>query len=188
MFSKLAFITSLSIAVGSSAFGATYKIDTGGAHASINFETLHLGYSVLAGRFDSFEGSFDYDADNPTAGSVTLTIDAKSINSNHEKRDNHLRSADFFDVENHPSASFTSTGIKTSGEKTAMITGNLTIRGITKSVELDAAFIGEGDDPWGGYRAGFQGSTTVKLADFGMDGVLGDAPVKINVFVEGIRQ
>lgn len=188
MFSKFAILTSLSIAVATSAFGETYKIDTEGAHASINFETSHLGYAIIAGRFDSFDGTFEYDAANPAAGSVSITIDASSINSNHAARDNHLRSGDFFDVETHPTANFTSTGIEVSGDTSAVITGDLTIRGITKSVQLDSTFIGEGKDPWGGYRAGFKGSTTIQLGDFGMDGMLGNAPVNLSLFVEGIRQ
>jgi polyisoprenoid-binding protein YceI len=188
MFTKTLIAASLALTLGTTAFAETYKIDTDGAHASINFEAIHLGFSVLTGRFDTFDGSFEFDNANPADGSVTVNIDIDSVNSNHAKRDNHLRSADFFDVSNHPTASFTSTGINVTGDKAAVITGDLTIRGITKSVDLDSTFIGEGDDPWGGYRAGFSGATTINLGDFGMDGPLGNAPVKLSIHVEGIRQ
>jgi polyisoprenoid-binding protein YceI len=188
MFTKTLTAASLALTLGTTAYAETYKIDTSGAHASINFEASHLGFSVLTGRFDTFDGSFEFDNANPAGSSVAVTIDIDSVNSNHAKRDNHLRSADFFDVSNHPSASFTSTGINVTGDKAAVITGDLTIRSITKSVDLDTTFIGEGDDPWGGYRAGFSGTTTINLGDFGMDGPLGNAPVTLNIHVEGIRQ
>lgn len=188
MLKNILITTATALTLGTAALGATYTIDTEGAHASINFEASHLGFSVLTGRFDVFSGNFEYDNADPAAGSVNVEIDINSVNSNHAKRDNHLRSADFFDVANHPKASFVSTGIEVTGDKTAVLTGDLTIRGITKSVALDTKFIGEGDDPWGGYRAGFVGTTTLQLKDFGMDGVLGDAPIEITVHVEGIRQ
>ena len=179
-------VLALSLAPATNA--ATYLIDVEGAHASINFETSHIGISVLNGRFDNFSGSFEFDEENPGASTVAVEIDANSINSNHAQRDNHLRSADFFDVANHTTASFVSTDIEVTGEKSAVITGNLTIRGVTKQVALDSTFLAAGEDPWGGYRAGFTGETVINLKDFGMDGMLGAADVKITVNVEGIRQ
>jgi len=188
MILKTLIAASLALTLGTAANAATYKIDNEGAHASVNFEASHLGYSVLTGRFDTFNGSFEYDAANPAAGSVSVEIDMTSVNSNHAKRDNHLRSGDFFDAANHAAGSFVSTGIKVTGDKTAVITGDLTLRGITNQVDLDARFIGEGDDPWGGYRAGFAGTTTIQLKDYNMDGVIGDAAIKITVHAEGVRQ
>lgn len=188
MITKTLMAASVALTLGTTAYAETYKIDVEGAHASINFEASHLGFSILTGRFDKFDGSFEFDNANPADGSVTVTIDIDSVNSNHAKRDNHLRSADFFDVASHPSASFSSTGINVTGDKAAVITGDLTVRGVTKSVDLDSTFIAEGDDPWGGYRAGFTGTTTINLSDYGMDGPLGDLPITLNIFVEGIRQ
>lgn len=178
----------LALTLSTAAMAADYKIDVEGAHASINFEASHLGYSVLTGRFDTFDGNYSFDKDKPEEGTVSVEIDMNSVNSNHTKRDEHLRSADFFDVTNHPKATFTSTGIEVTGDDTAVVTGDLTLRGITKPVKLDTKFIGEGDDPWGGYRSGFTGTTTIQLGDFGMGGVIGDAPIKLIVQVEGIRQ
>lgn len=188
MYTKLLISTALALTIGTATYAETYVIDSDGAHASVNFEASHLGFSVLTGRFDTFSGNFEYDAANPAAGSVNVEIGMVSVNSNLAKRDNHLRSADFFDVDNHPKGRFVSTGITVTGDKTAVITGDLTMRGITNSVDLDTIFIGEGDDPWGGYRAGFTGSTTIQLKDYGMGGVIGNAAIKIIVHAEGIRQ
>jgi len=188
MFKKTLIAATALIALGATASADTYAIDTEGAHASISFATSHLGYSVLTGRFDTFSGTFDYDKENPSAASVNVTIDAASVNSNHGARDNHLRSADFLDVANHATASFVSTGIEVKDDTSATITGDFTLRGVTKSIALDAGFVGEGNDPWGGYRAGFTGETTIFLGDYGIDGILGNAPVDIVLHVEGIKQ
>ena len=169
---------------------ADYAIDTSGAHASINFRVNHLGYSWTLGRFDTFGGSFTFDADNPEAGKVEVTIDTNSVNSNHAERDNHLRSGDFLDVANHPEAKFVSKSIELTGDDTAKITGDLTFLGTTKEVVIDAKFIGEGDDPWGGYRAGFEGTTEFAMKEFGVKMDLGPASqmVELELHVEGIRQ
>jgi polyisoprenoid-binding protein YceI len=185
---KLFLTTAMALSLGTSAFAESYIIDTEGAHASINFKVSHLGYSYVMGRFDTFSGGFEFDAANPAAGSVSVEIDLSSVNTNQATRDNHLRSADFFDVAKVPTASFVSTGIKVTGDKTAVITGDLTIRDITKSVDLDTTFIGEGKDPWGGYRAGFMGTTSIKLGEYGMGGVIGDQEVALTIVAEGIRQ
>lgn len=172
------------------ASAADYAIDTGGAHASINFRVNHLGYSWTLGRFDTFGGSFSFDAADPAAGKVEVTIDTTSVNSNHAERDNHLRSGDFLDVANFPEASFVSTGIEVTGDDTAKITGDLTFLGTTKEIVIDAKFIGEGSDPWGGYRAGFEGTTEFAMKDFGVKMDLGPASqmVELELHVEGIRQ
>ena len=188
MFKKLLISAALALTFGNSAFAESYKIDTDEGHSAINFSVSHLGFSFLTGRFDKFTGSFEFDVANPEASSLNVEIIVGSINTNHGKRDNHLRSADFFDEANNATASFVSTGIKTTGDKTAVITGDLTIKGITKSVALDTVFIAEGEDPWGNYRAGFSGATTVNLSDYDMAGVLGDQEVVLTVSTEGIRQ
>lgn len=188
MFKKLLITSTLALTLGTGAFAESYKIDTEGAHASINFSVSHLGYSFVTGRFDTFTGGFEFDATKPEAGSVNVEISTESVNSNHGARDNHIRSADFLDAANNPTASFVSTGIKITGDKTAVVTGDFTLRGTTKSVDLDAVFIGEGKDPWGGYRAGFTATTTINLGDYGMGGVIGPADVELSLVAEGIRQ
>lgn len=169
---------------------ADYVIDTEGAHAFVQFRIQHLGYSWLYGRFNRFEGTFTYDEKNPAANKVEVVIKTASIDSNHAERDKHLRSDDFLDVAKFPEARFVSTRFEDQGDGKAVLTGDLTLHGVTKPVVIDVTRIGEGTDPWGGYRAGFQGTTTLKLADFNITRDLGPASqeVELTLSVEGIRQ
>ncbi len=169
---------------------AEYEIDTKGAHASINFKIQHLGYSWLAGRFNDFSGSFSYDDDSLKASDVTVTIDTSSVDTNHAERDKHLRGDDFLDVEKYPEAKFVSTGIESTGDGTMKVMGDLTLHGVTKAITIDAKKIGEGEDPWGGYRAGFTGTTELTLKDFGIDYDLGPASqtVLMTLHIEGVKQ
>ena len=173
------------------ALADTYEIDTKGAHASINFAIKHLGYSVLTGRFDTFTGEFTYDPAKPEASTVNVTIDTGSVNSNHAERDKHLRSPDFLNVEKFPKATFVSTKIVLDDDKDEFdIVGDLTLNGVTKSVTIEVEKIGEGKDPWGGYRAGFSGETEISLKDFNVKMDLGPASqtVKLELEVEGIKK
>lgn len=169
---------------------ADYVIDTKGAHASINFKIQHLGYSWLTGRFNQFDGEFSYDAANPAAAKITVNIDPASIDSNHAERDKHLRSDDFLSVDKFKSATFVSTRVEEKGDGKLAVHGDLTLRGVTKPVVIDAVKLGEGSDPWGGYRAGFAGTTTIALKDFGIDYDLGPASthVELELHVEGRRK
>ncbi|MCY1281955.1 Protein YceI [compost metagenome] len=172
------------------ALAADYAIDKEGQHAFINFKISHLGYSWLYGTFKDFDGSFSFDAAKPEASQVKVSINTTSVDSNHAERDKHLRSPDFLNVGKHPTATFESTAVKSTGDGTADITGNLTLNGVTKPVVIAAKFIGEGKDPWGGYRAGFEGSTTLKLKDFDIQKDLGPASQEVELIlsVEGVRQ
>ncbi|UTW06238.1 YceI family protein [Pseudomonas benzenivorans] len=188
--------TLAALAIGSALFGAgqalaaDYVIDTEGQHAFVNFKINHLGYSWMYGTFKDFEGQFSYDAKNPEASKVKVTLDTSSVFTNNAERDKHLRSDDFLSVSKHPQATFESTAVKATGEGSADITGNLTLNGVTKPVVIAATFVGEGEDPWGGYRAGFSGSTTLKLKDFDIQMDLGPASqeVELIISVEGVRQ
>ena len=189
--SLLAFVVSSVGVMSLPALADTYEIDTKGAHASINFAVSHLGYSVLTGRFDSFSGEFTYDPAKPEASTVNVTIDTGSVNSNHAERDKHLRSDDFLNVEKFPKATFVSTKIVLDDDKDEFdIVGDLTLNGVTKSVTIEVEKIGEGKDPWGGYRAGFSGETEIKLKDFNVKMDLGPASqtVKLELEVEGIKK
>ena len=172
------------------ATAADYVIDTDGAHASIQFRISHLGYSWLKGRFNDFSGGFRYDPANPGASEIAVDINPASIDSNHAERDKHLRSADFLDVEQYPEASFVSTDYTPNGDGTATLEGELTLHGVTRPISIDVEKIGEGEDPWGGYRVGFSGETEFALADYGIDYNLGPASetVYLELEVEGIRQ
>jgi polyisoprenoid-binding protein YceI len=169
---------------------ADYVIDTKGAHAFIQFRIQHLGYSWLLGRFNDFSGQFSYDADNPAAASVEVQIRTASIDSSHAERDKHLRGEDFLDVDKYPQAEFVSTGYRENPDKTAALSGKLTLHGVTRPVQIDVEPVGQGPDPWGGYRMGFAGTTRLKLADYGIDYDLGPASreVDLYLFIEGIRQ
>jgi polyisoprenoid-binding protein YceI len=169
----------------------TYTIDTKGAHASINFAIKHLGYSVLTGRFDTFGGEFSYDPAKLEASTVNVTIDTNSVNSNHAERDKHLRSKDFLNVEKFPQSTFVSKKIVVGADKSSFdIVGDFTLNGVTKSITIAAKKVGEGKDPWGGYRAGFEGTTELALKDFNITFALGPASetVKLSLNVEGVKK
>ncbi|MFX4310892.1 YceI family protein, partial [Enterobacter sp. 63] len=158
-------------------------------HAFVNFRIQHLGYSWLYGSFNDFDGTFRFDDKNPAADNVNVTINTNSVNTNHAERDKHLRSADFLNVTKFPQATFTSTEVKKAGEKLD-ITGNLTLNGVTKPVTLQATLIGQGDDPWGGKRAGFEATGKIHLKDFNITTDLGPASqdVELIISVEGVQQ
>lgn len=187
---KLLIAASLAALMTLPAKAAEYVIDTEGAHAFIQFKISHLGYSWLYGRFNTFSGDFNYDANNLTASKIQLTIYTNSVDSNHTERDNHLRSADFLNVSVHPTATFVSTKIVPKADDTFDLHGNLTLNGVTKEVVIAAEKLGEGTDPWGGYRAGFAGTTTLALKDFAIKTDLGpaSATVQLDLTVEGIRK
>ncbi|WP_282607463.1 YceI family protein [Pelagibius sp. Alg239-R121] len=171
-----------------SANAAEFKVDP--SHSFIEFKTKHLGYSWLPGRFNTIEGTMTYDpAAGPSSQKINLTIDTASIDTNHAERDKHLRSADFFDVEKYPTATFASTGYDGDANG-GTLTGDLTLHGVTKSISFEIQKIGEGDDPWGGYRAGFSGSYTLVRKDFEMGYNLGPAAeeVELDLLIEAIRQ
>ncbi|MGX5217648.1 MULTISPECIES: YceI family protein [Pseudomonas] len=172
------------------ASAADYVIDTKGQHAFVNFKINHLGYSWLYGTFKEFDGSFSYDAKAPEASKVKVTLKTESVDTNHAERDKHIRSGDFLNVSKNPTATFESTSVKSTGDGTADVTGNLTLNGVTKPVVVKAKFVGEGDDPWGGYRAGFEGTTTIKMKDFNIEKDLGPASQEVELIIsfEGVRQ
>ncbi len=178
--------TLLSTALLAPAHAADYIIDTKGAHASINFTTSHMGFSVLTGRFNTFNGAFSYDEANISASKIKVTIDTTSIDSNHAERDKHLRSDDFLDVGKFGTATFVSTKVEDKGNGNLAITGDFTLHGVTKSLVIDATKVGEGEDPWGGYRLGFSGTTQIAMGDFAFKMDFGK--VNLNLHIEGIRQ
>lgn len=184
----LGFTALLSLSGGLHA--AEYKIDTAGAHAFVQFKIKHLGYSWLYGRFNDFEGRFNYDPDKPEASSVNVTIKTASIDSNHAERDKHLRDKDFLAVDKYPTATFKSTSFKALGDGKAEMKGTLTLRGVTKPITIAVTEIGGGKDPWGGVRHGFHGTTEIALKDFGINFDLGPASqtVELTLDVEGIAQ
>lgn len=167
-----------------------YVIDTEGGHAFIQFRISHLGYSWLVGRFNRFSGEFSYDEERPEAASVRIEIETASIDTNHAERDKHLREEDFLDVARFPQARFVSTAYRPTGEGRGVLEGGLTLRGRTLPIEIEVRQVGSGSDPWGGYRMGFEGTTQVTLADFGITRFLGEAArrMSFDLGIEGIRK
>lgn len=171
----------------------TWNVDP--AHAEIGFAVRHLMISTVRGRFGQVQGTVVLDETKPENAKIDVTIDVTSIDTRQEMRDNHLRSADFFDVANHPTMHFV--GKKVSGDIKGefQIAGDLTIRGTTREVTLNASLQGRGIDPWGNDRAGFEASTKISRADFGLTwnqsletgGVVVGDEVKISIDVELIK-
>ncbi|TMP17820.1 YceI family protein [Pseudoalteromonas sp. S2893] len=176
--------------LSATANAADYVIDTQGAHAFVTFKIKHLGYSWLHGRFNRFDGSFSYDAKTQTGSNILVNIDTASLDSNHAERDKHLRGKDFLNVDKYPTATFKSTDVKFTDDDTATVTGDFTLHGVTKRITFEMDKVGEGQDPWGGYRAGFEGETSLKLTDYGIDYNLGPASthVDIGLSIEGVRK
>jgi polyisoprenoid-binding protein YceI len=143
----------------------SYTIDAG--HSEVSFQIRHL-VSQVRGRFNDFSGTIALDTGKPESSSVEFKIKAASVDTALADRDKHLRSADFFDVEKHPEITFKSTAIKASGKDTYAVTGNLTIRGVTKQVTLPVSFLGTARDPWGNDKAGFETATTLNRKDYGI--------------------
>lgn len=176
------------------AFAAKYDIDA--SHSGVMFKVKHLAISTVTGRFEKFSGTFEYDSNNVAASKVEATIEAASINTDQEKRDEHLRNADFFDVEKFPTLTFVSKEITNISENGFDIVGDLTMRGVTKSVTLKTELGGLAKDPWGNNRVAFTATTAVSRKDFGLTWnkvmesgglVVGDE-IKIILEVEAVQQ
>ncbi|MEN5015981.1 YceI family protein [Erwinia sp. Eh17-17] len=187
--SILGLTTAALLMTAGTASAADYKIDKEGQHAFVQFRIKHLGYSWLYGTFKDFDGAFTFDKADPAKDKVNVTIKTGSVDTNHAERDKHLRSADFLNASKFPQATFVSTGVEKQGDGLA-VNGNLTLNGVTKPVKLAAKLTGEGKDPWGGYRAGFEATGNIALKDFNIKSDLGPASqeVELMISVEGVRQ
>jgi polyisoprenoid-binding protein YceI len=144
---------------------AQWQFDT--SHATIGFSVRHMMVSKVHGQFTKWSGQFEFDEQDPTASKAVVEIDVNSINTNEPQRDGHLKSPDFFDAANHPVMTFRSTKIERHGAD-YRVAGDLTIRGTTRPVVLDAEFIGKIVDPYGNDRAGFSAKTSIDRKDFGL--------------------
>jgi polyisoprenoid-binding protein YceI len=191
--------TLAALAIGSALLSANvmaadYVVDKTGQHAFVDFKISHLGYSYITGTFKDIDGKFSFDAAKPEDSKIEFNVNTASVFTNNAERDKHISSKDFLKVADFPKATFVSSSVKTTGKNadgkvTADVAGDLTIAGVTKPVVVKATFLGEGKDPWGGYRAGFEGTTSIKRSDFGkmMDlGPQSDA-VELYVTFEGVK-
>jgi polyisoprenoid-binding protein YceI len=179
---------SLGFAVSGAQAADTYEVDP--VHTAALFKVKHVGVSYTYGRFNDVKGTIVIDAANPAASKVDITIQAASVDTFDQKRDAHLRNPDFFDAKQFPVLTFASTAFKKVDDTTVEIAGDFTLHGVTKPITVTAKKIGEGKDPWGGYRIGFESTFTVKRSDYGMSKMLdavGDE-VTITFATEGIRK
>ncbi len=169
----------------------TYSIDAG--HSYVGFAVKHFGLSKVKGEFQKFDGVVTI-ADPATSSSVDVTIAADSFSSRDEQRDTHIRSADFLDVEHFPTLSFVSTGVRQDGDDW-VVTGDLTVHGVTRSVELATEFEGAIEDPYGMERIAFSAGTEIDRTEFGLTwnqaletgGLVVGKKVRVSLEVEAVR-
>ncbi|GAB4574644.1 MAG: YceI family protein [Anaerolineae bacterium] len=170
-----------------------WQIDT--AHTQIQFSVRHMMISTVRGEFQNFSGVVNLDEENPENTTVEIQIDANSISTRNTDRDNHLKSPDFLDAANYPYLTFTSTRVERTGEQTAKLYGDLTIRDITRPVVLDVAYLGTAKSPWGTISAGFTASATINRKDWNLTwnqaletgGVLVGEEIKIDIELELVQ-
>lgn len=171
----------------------SYNIDF--AHSQIQFTVRHMMISRVRGVFDKFEGQVNLDEHNPTATTVDIRISADSINTREEKRDAHLRSADFLAAENYPYLTFTGKRVEQTGPETARLTGDLTIRGISREVVLEVVYNGSARSPWGATSFGFNAHTVINRKNWDLTwnaaletgGVLVGDEISIDIELELVK-
>ncbi len=195
MFVQKAFITFAAVLIMAAAATAadTYKIDP--VHSRVEFTVRHLVIANVRGNFTDFSGTIVYDPIDLAKSSVDVTIKSASISTGNPDRDKHLKSPDFFDAEKFPEITFKSDRIEKKGEKFVAV-GKLTMRGVTKEVTIPFEYLGTAKDPYGNFRIGFEGATSVNRQDYGISwnkaldngGVLVGDEVKIELGVEAIKQ
>lgn len=184
----LMMVAASGLVYGGVAAADDYTIDA--AHTGAVFHINHLGVSHTHGRFNDISGTLSIDEKDPTKNQIKVVIKADSIDTNNKKRDDHLRSPDFFNAKQFPTLEFTSKSWKKTGDKTFDVTGTFTLHGVSKEITVPVTKIGEGKDPWGGYRIGYDAKFTIKRGDYGInfmpDGL--GAEVPITVSIEAIKK
>ncbi len=172
----------------------TWNLDL--SHSEVNFAVKHMMISTVRGKFNKFSGTIDFNEADPTHSSIDVSIDVASIDTRDEKRDGHLKSGDFFDVEKFPAITFKSTKVEKVSDSTAKVTGDLTIRGVSRPVVLDVTYAGQAKSPWGTTSAGFSASTKISRKDWGLTwnvaletgGVLVGEDISISIEAELVKQ
>lgn len=193
MFSKISLLAAILLFTGQLASAAVYQVDP--VHSQVQFTVDHLVVFKVSGTFDQYRGEIETDPATHALTSARAVIQVASVDTREPKRDDHLRSPDFFDAANHPEMTFVSKRVETAGDAITVY-GDLTIRGTTREVVLKGGFRGENKDPWGNMRAGFYASTVINRHAFGLNWnkaletgglVVGDE-VTINLEIQGIKQ
>lgn len=172
----------------------TYNFDP--THSNIEFSVRHMVIAKVRGRFGAWSGKLHLDPDHPKTGKVEVKLEAASIDTGVTERDNHLKSADFFDVAKYPELRFESKKVEAAGKNGYRVHGNLTIRGVTQKVVLDVDYAGQAKDPWGNQRVAFSASTSINRRDFGLEwnqaleagGVLVGERVDIELEVQAVEE
>lgn len=172
----------------------TYTVDP--AHSRLGFTVRHMGFSKVRGSFEEFEGTVRMTPDDLATLEAEATVQSRSITTGADDRDEHLRSDDFFAVESYPTITFGSREVRQLSDDTFTLVGDLTIRGVTNTVELDGEYLGEGTDPWGGTRVAFEAETTINRKDWGLNwnqmleagGVLVSEKVNISLEVQAVLE
>lgn len=193
MFNKISILTALLLFAAQVASAALYQVDP--VHSQVQFTVDHLVVFKVSGSFDDYQGEIETDPATNALKSARAVIKVASIDTREAKRDDHLRSQDFFDAANHPEMTFVSKRVETAGDA-IIVHGDLTIRGKTREVALEGGFRGENTDPWGNVRAGFFARTVINRHDFGLNWnkaletgglVVGD-DITISLEIQGIRK
>lgn len=186
--SALVLAGGLAVTAAAPASANTFTIDT--SHSNIVFLVSHLGYARMVGQFQDWSGNFTFDESKPESASVQLTIKTESVDTDLQKRDDHLRSADFFNAVEFPEMTFASKAVEVTGKNSGKLTGDLTLLGVTKPVTLDVTFNKAATNPWGTFAAGFSATGSLKRSDFGMTTMLGGLGDEITLIieVEGLQQ
>lgn len=196
MFKKLALFLSVLGSFGlASAASAADRYDIDLVHSSMGFGVKHLTVSTVMGSFNDYTGYVEFDPNDPASFKSEVTIQANSIDTNNDKRDEHLRGADFFDVEKFPTITFTSKKLEKNGD-TYVLTGDLTMKGVTKEISIPVGIIGPVNSPMGDTVIGLAGSTVINRQDFGVNwnksldngGLMVDNDVKITIEIEAHKK
>ena len=171
----------------------SYTLDP--SHSRLGFVARHAMVTKVRGTFDEFAGAITLDTDNPAASKAEVTMQVASVDTRNAQRDEHLRTNDFFDAPNYPEITFASTGVSQTGTDTFDVVGDLTIKGVTKSVTVAFEFTGAATDPYGNERVGFEGQTTINRTEFGVNfnakldagGVLVGEKITIELEISAIK-
>lgn len=165
----------------------SYDIDAD--HTRVQFQVNHLGVSDFLGMFVETTGSYEFNDVDPGKSSISVNIKTSSLNTFNVKRDDHLKSPDFFNAKQFPVVTFEGESFAKTGE-TWTVTGDLTLHGVTKTITVPFHKVGEADDPWGGHRSGYSGAFSVDRSDYGMDFMVGGVgdKIELTIAIEGIRK
>jgi polyisoprenoid-binding protein YceI len=176
------FLVVLSL-IGTTAATAAQNYAIDPVHTSVTFKIKHLGISNVHGRFNDVSGTLIYDSDSASNSSIEMQVKTASIDTINSKRDDDLRSPNFFDARKFPFIQFKSTSVKKITEDTFEVAGNLTVHGVTRPITVSVLKTGSGKDPWGGYRIGFETVFNIKRSDFGMQNMLGIVGDKVQLAI-----